>query len=125
VCLAVATLFSQQQAVQFAGTEQLAALGPTSVIFSFSSYVFNALGIATTTVISKQLASDDADKASASATASLCIALLCGLATFIVLQVLFAKIEAICLSYVCLICIVTTHTRVQKAYYYYLIYIRK
>jgi Na+-driven multidrug efflux pump len=47
---------SLMHVLQFAGTEQLAALGPTSLIFNFSSYVFNALGIATNTTVSSRLA---------------------------------------------------------------------
>jgi hypothetical protein len=34
----------------YAGTGQLATLDPTVVIFKFSSYIFNAFDMATTTV---------------------------------------------------------------------------
>jgi hypothetical protein len=78
----------KHSAVQFAGTTQLAALGPTSVIFSFAAYVFNALAISTTTVISKHLAANDDNAACEAATTSLLTALLCGIVTLTVMQVL-------------------------------------
>lgn len=73
--------------MQFAGTEQLAALGPTSLIFNFSSYVFNALGIATTSVVSTHLAQQDLAGANEIATSSLAFALVCGFAVLLLLQV--------------------------------------
>jgi energy-converting hydrogenase Eha subunit C len=73
--------------VQFAGTQQLAALGPTSVIFNFSSYVFNALGIATTTVVSHHVAKQDLSQANDSATTALLFGLVSGAVMLALLQV--------------------------------------
>lgn len=73
--------------MQFAGTEQLAALGPTSLIFNFSSYVFNALGIATNSVVSTHLAQQDLAGANDTATSALLFAIACGFAVLLLLQV--------------------------------------
>lgn len=73
--------------IQYAGTLQLAALGPTSVVFSFSSYVFNALAIATTSKVSADLAAGDERKASATAGAALTIAITAGFICLLILQV--------------------------------------
>lgn len=68
---------------------QLAALGPTSVVFSFSSYVFNALGIATTSKVSSLLGRENVQEASQCAGAALVVALVAGLASFMVMEVWF------------------------------------
>lgn len=81
------------RSVQFAGTEQLAALGPTAVIFNFSSYVFNALGIATTTTVSSQLAKDYVQGACHTASTALLYALVCGAAMLLGLQVGFGTLH--------------------------------
>jgi Na+-driven multidrug efflux pump len=73
--------------MQFAGTMQLAALGPTSVIFSFSSYVFNALGIATTSKVSSLLGQDKIAEASQCAGAALVVAVVAGIISFLLLEV--------------------------------------
>lgn len=80
--------------VQFAGTTQLAALGPASVIFSFASYVFNALGIATTTIISRHVAVGHSEEAATAATTSLVVALGCGVAMSALLQTFGAQLIA-------------------------------
>lgn len=77
----------QTMSVQFAGTMQLAALGPTSVIFSFSSYVFNALGIATTSKVSELLGRNKPVEASQCAGAALVAALVAGIVSFFLLEV--------------------------------------
>lgn len=78
--------------MQFAGTMQLAALGPTSVIFSFSSYVFNALGIATTSKVSALLGEDKAAEASRCAGAALVVALVAGIVSLMIMQVLLTPV---------------------------------
>ena len=75
------------QGVQFAGTQQLAALGPTAVIFNFASYVFNALGIGTTTTVSAQLAKGDREGACHTASTALLYALICGFGMLLGMQV--------------------------------------
>jgi Na+-driven multidrug efflux pump len=85
--------------MQFAGTLQLAALGPTSVIFSFSSYVFNALGIAATSRVSALLGQDKTNEASQCAAAALVIALVASTLSFLFLEVvvlLDAMLPATC-----------------------------
>jgi Na+-driven multidrug efflux pump len=66
---------------------QLAALGPTSVIFSFSSYVFNALGIATASKVSSLLGQDKVSEASQCAGAALVVALVAGITSCLLLEV--------------------------------------
>jgi Na+-driven multidrug efflux pump len=83
--------------VQFAGTQQLAALGPASVIFNFSSYVFNALGIATTTVVSHHVAKQDLNQANDSATTALLFGLVSG-------AVMLALLQVSSLSFCCTAC---------------------
>lgn len=89
--------------MQFAGTVQLAALGPTSVIFSFSSYVFNALGIATTSKVSGILGQGDPEKGSQYAAAALVIAIACGISSFMLLQVLLLPLHTMWFLWVLLL----------------------
>ena len=68
---------------------QLAALAPTSVVFSFSSYVFNALGIATTSKVSSLLGQAKVQDASQCAGAALVVALVAGVTSFMIMEVRF------------------------------------
>eukprot|EP00892_Ulva_mutabilis_P003019 jgi/Ulvmu1/12718/UM095_0022.1 len=79
---------------KYAGTVQLAALGPTSVVFSFSSYVFNSLAIATTSKVSADLAAGDERKASATASAAIAIAIAAGSVCLVALKVFGGQIIA-------------------------------
>lgn len=54
-------------------TLQLAALGPCSLIFNFSGYVWNALAIATVTLVAERLKGGDSRAASASLSCSLAL----------------------------------------------------
>ena len=71
---------------QFAGTLELASLGPSTFVFSFFSYIFNALGIATIACVAASLKEGDRQRASRTASAAFAIALVCGLGSTVIMQ---------------------------------------
>ncbi|GAB4822804.1 hypothetical protein N2152v2_009850 [Parachlorella kessleri] len=65
---------------------QLAALGPCSLIFSFSSYIWNALAIATVTLVADRLKDNDTQAASLALSCSMALAVVGGLVVCGVLE---------------------------------------
>eukprot|EP00803_Ostreobium_quekettii_P007808 evm.model.scf_365.6 EVM.evm.TU.scf_365.6 scf_365:84771-96127(-) len=69
---------------QYAGTYQLAALGPNTAIFGFVNYIFNSLGLATISIVAKKV-NEEGDGSRALST-SLFVALVGGLTSTLALQ---------------------------------------
>ncbi|KAK9807973.1 hypothetical protein WJX73_009104 [Symbiochloris irregularis] len=69
------------------GSRDLAALGPNSLIFSFFTYVFSALSIATVSVMTELMQQDERQTASRVLSAALLIALLGGVLILVVMKV--------------------------------------
>lgn len=69
-----------------AGTSQLAALGPNTVLFNFMNYCVNFLGIATVGILARELAAGSRAQAARSLSHALSLALLLGGAMLVLVQ---------------------------------------
>lgn len=72
---------------QFAGTMELAAMGPALMIFSFTQYLFQSLQVVTVSFLATSISKQDYKEASKILSTSLTLALLAGLSTATVLEV--------------------------------------
>eukprot|EP00930_Biecheleria_cincta_P061779 TRINITY_DN47330_c0_g1_i1.p1 TRINITY_DN47330_c0_g1~~TRINITY_DN47330_c0_g1_i1.p1 ORF type:complete len:548 (+),score=56.76 TRINITY_DN47330_c0_g1_i1:29-1672(+) len=79
-----------------AGTLQLASLGPNTVIFNFVNYVVNFLGIATLTIMGRELAEGRREQAARSLSHALGFSLIIGVALGVLLQCKAVKLLTLC-----------------------------
>ncbi|KAI8470867.1 MAG: hypothetical protein J3K34DRAFT_458668 [Monoraphidium minutum] len=75
---------------QWAGTSELAAMGPACIIFAFAQYVFQALQISTVTLISEDLRMGERAEAQRTLACALTIAVVAGSVVALLLE-LFAE----------------------------------
>lgn len=71
---------------QFAGTQELASLGPANIIFGFAQYIFTSLQVATVGLITDQLRKDNTKEASALLSSAISLALACGAASTLLME---------------------------------------
>ena len=72
---------------QYASTNELAALGPNTLIFQFATYVMAALTISTTALVSEHLQAKRGDRATSILSTCLTLGAAVGLFQLIVLSV--------------------------------------